>query len=328
MIKLYLFNLDLKNNLSLSEEPPNNDAFEKYMETEKCYLINKEWMSEYKKYYLYDELYNHLIKEEIKQKLNINDKNRKYFSNININKIYDEILDNSDFLKKFFNKEPKMIDEKLIEVKEKILGKKNNKEIKYYDEFVLVNSDINKIIINKYKKANECHDFFINFGKSIISLNNNKICQILIGSLNLINDECNFIPDSLIDFEDNKELKFHLEKLKNINLQIFKEQIKRGNYKIFDKDNTREVGTLYNLDKMENEIHIVDNKEEEKITKYLIELYFAFDNLNFIIKDSSKKLSSEKEYYLVNKELRNYFNKCYNYDQIIKLINKYEKMKE
>ena len=325
MIKLYLFNLDLKNNLSLSEEPPKNDAFEKYMETEKCYLINKEWMSEYKKYYLYDELYNHLIKEEIKQKLNINDKNRKYFSNININKIYDEILDNSDFLKKFFNKEPKMIDEKLIEVKEKILGKKNNKEIKYYDEFVLVNSDINKIIINKYKKANECHDFFINFGKSIISLNNNKICQILIGSLNLINDECNFIPDSLIDFEDNKELKFHFEKLKNINLQIFKEQIKNGNYKIFDKDNTREVGTLYNLDKMENEIHIVDNKEEEKITKYLIELYFAFDNLNFIIKDSSKKLSSEKEYYLVNKELRNYFNKCYNYDQIIKLINKYEK---
>ena len=183
MIKLFLFNLDLKNSLSLSDENIKNEHYEKFIETEKCYLINNEWMSEYKKYYLYDELYNYLIKEEIKQKLNIYDKSKKHYNNINMNKIYYEILENPDFLKKIYNKEPKIIDENLIEIKEKIIENKNNKRIKYHDEFVLVNSDIYHLIINKYEKTNECHDYIINFGKVIISFDNSKLCQILIGSL-------------------------------------------------------------------------------------------------------------------------------------------------
>ena len=290
-------------------------------------MINKEWMSEYKKYYLYDELYNYLTKEEIKQKLNINDKNRKYYNNINMNKIYDEIIDNSDFLKKIYNKEPRIIDEKLIEIKEKIIGKKNNKEIKFYNEFVLVNSDIYKLIINKYKKDNECHDFIINCGKIIISLDNSKMCQILIGLLNIINDECDFIPDSLIDFEDNKEMKFHFEKLKNINLQIFIEQIKKNNYKLLDKDNIREIGIFYNLGKINNEIKMEQNKDDKEI-KYLIKLFFAFDKLNYIIKEASKKLSSQQKYYLIYKEFKAYLNKCYDYDKIAEIINNNEKNKD
>ena len=151
--------------------------------------------------------------------------------------------------------------------------------------------------------------------------------QILIGLLNIKNDECNFIPESLIDFEDNKELKIHFEKLKNINLQIFIEQIKKNNYKLLDKDNIREIGIFYNLGKINNEIKMEQNKDDKEI-KYLIKLFFAFDKLNYIIKEASKKLSSQQKYYLIYKEFKAYLNKCYDYDKIAEIINNNEKNKD
>ena len=51
IIKIYLFNLDLQNSISLSIEHASSSNYEKYTQREKCYLVNKEWMSEYKNYY-------------------------------------------------------------------------------------------------------------------------------------------------------------------------------------------------------------------------------------------------------------------------------------
>ena len=96
-----------------------NEQFEKFNKKEKCYLINKEWMWVYKKNYLYDELYNYLEKEEIKQKLEIHKESKNYFNNIKVDKIYDEIRNNSDFFKKYYSIEPLSIDEKLMKLKEK-----------------------------------------------------------------------------------------------------------------------------------------------------------------------------------------------------------------
>ena len=56
LIKIYLFNLDLKNGIFLTQANADSKNYEKYIKTEKCYLINTEWLDEFKKYYLYDEL--------------------------------------------------------------------------------------------------------------------------------------------------------------------------------------------------------------------------------------------------------------------------------
>ena len=114
LIKIYLFNLDLQNCIFLTQAHADSNHHEKYIKTEKCYLINKEWMDEFKKYYLYDELYNYLNKKEIKKKLEIdNDKrsiNKNNYNEINANKIFVEIKNNADFFKKYYEKEHKLID--------------------------------------------------------------------------------------------------------------------------------------------------------------------------------------------------------------------------
>ena len=46
----------------------------------------------------------------------------------------------------------------------------------------------------------------INGGKIILLINENKIYKILIGKLNEINDECNVIPEILINFYNNTDL--------------------------------------------------------------------------------------------------------------------------
>ena len=111
----------------------------------------------------------------------------------------------------------------------------------------------------------------------------------------------------------------------------------------------KKIGEIYYLDENKDknpEIIISSNKENclknytdknpeivissnnEDCLKNLIELYYVFDNFNSLIKDESKILKSQENYYLINKEWTNYLNKCYNYDQISQTINNCEKNKD
>ena len=319
IIKIYLFNLDLKRNIDISMKYAGEKDYHKFIYNDKCYLINKEWMSEYKKYYLYDDLYNYLRTK----KIDIHHYNKKSYNEteINVQLIYDEIKNNADFFKKYYNKEPITIDKKLLELKEIDSGRKNkkNKEIKYYNDFVLINSELKKlIIVNKYKKTIAENDYVINTGKIIISLEYYPKYQILIGSLNSINNENNFVHLAFIQFEDPNELKSLYSKLMYTDHRSFIEKINKNNNKIYDKTKTREVGELF----------ILTEDKDDDITKYLIELFFAFDNLNFCIKAPNKNISTKEKYYLINKELINYLNKSYSYEQIINLIISNEKNKD
>ena len=62
VIKIYLFNLDLKKYVDYSLSHAGYTNYSKYIQKGKCYIINKEWMSEYKKYYLYEELQKYINK--------------------------------------------------------------------------------------------------------------------------------------------------------------------------------------------------------------------------------------------------------------------------
>ena len=245
----------MKKNVSNSMDHAGSDNYEKYISNEKCYLINKEWILEYRKYYLYDELYNYLENEETKKKLKINLKNSKSYTEINVQKIYDEIKQNANFFKKYYNKEIKIIDESLIKINEVNLGRINNKEIKYNNEFIIISQDLcHLLIINKYKKTIPENEFIINMGKIIIFFNNHSMHQILIGSLNIMNNEGNILPLAFINFINNYDLKNHYEKLKQIDFQTFIKQIKNDNNKLYD-EYQNEIGELYYLDENNNEMY-------------------------------------------------------------------------
>ena len=97
-----------------------------------------------------------------------------------MNKIFEEIKNNADFFKNYYKKEHKLIDEKLLEPKLTELFDENNKKIRYYNEFVLINSDLkNSIIVNKYKKTFGDYEFIINMGMIILLLNYHPFCQLL-----------------------------------------------------------------------------------------------------------------------------------------------------
>ena len=321
IIKLYLFNLDLKKNLLISMDHSDSDNYENYIKVDKCYLVNKEFILQYRKYYLYDELYNYLEKEEIKKKLQIQDKYKSSYNEVNIKLIYEDIKENANFFKKYCNIEIKVFDEKLIDIDEIILIYENNKEIKYYVEFALINSDLEQSLNKKYNKNISENEYIINMGKIII-LNSCKIYQILIGTLDIMNNLCTIVPLAIINFDNEDGLYFHYEILKSIDFQTYIKQIKKDNNKLYDQYHNNEIGEFYSLSEYNKEIN--DKKNQNDIVKKIIELYFNLNNFDFNIRDANKTISSQEKYYLINKEWINYLKKCYDYEQIIQIINKNE----
>ena len=324
IIKIYLFNLDLQKNFNSSMDHAGSDNYKNYIKADKCYLINKEWMDEYKKYYLYDELYNYLEKDEIKKKIEIHHYNGKSYneSATNIEAIFNEIKNNADFFKKYYNKSPKSIDSTLLDTKPINSGNKNNKNefIFYYDNFVMIDMELKRaIIIKKYKKSIGNVEYIINMGKIIILLNNHPMNLLLIGSINITKGECNFIATAFIYFDDANELQKNYNILKSCDYNSFIKQLKKDKNKIFDKNHLREVGSFYSLQN-EEEIKENNDKKKDNIIKYIVELYLAIDNFYFHIKDKSKALISQENYYLINKVWLEYLNKCYNFDQINNVI--------
>ena len=314
IIKIYLFNLDLKNKISLSMNYAGNDNYNSYIKTEDCYMINKEWMDEYKEYYLYNELSTYLNKEEIKKRIKPHYKGKNCYNELeeNVIRIYDEIKDDEDLFKKYYNLSYKLIDANKLILKEKNLGKKdkNNKEIKYYDEFALINSELkSKLIINKYKKIEGESKFIINMATTIIFLDYYPLYQILICALD--EEKFTFKTLAFIQLENSQELNYQKSLLKSSDFKEFQQKIIKNNNKIYNAEHTREVGELYN----------VNETPKKDIIENLIELYLAFDNLNFYIKELDKTILSKENYYLINKEWINYLNSCYGYDQINNIIN-------
>ena len=261
LIRIYLFNLVLKINIDLSNNHVEGKSDSKNIFTEECYLINKDWSSEYKKYYLYNELYEYLNDKNIKDKLDLN--STKSYDDTEIEKIYEEIKNNANFFKEYYTKEVKIIEEKLIEPNELNIEEPNCRKIKYYGGFTLINSDLkNQLFDNKYKKNLIKCEYIINLGKILIEFS--SLNHILISSLNidLKNNEMNIMPSQLIYFEDSNELKSYYEKFKQIQFKNIMDELKKEINKIYDKVHSKQILALYNIDKKG-----LEQKENNKMNK-------------------------------------------------------------
>ena len=321
IIKIYLFNLDLKNNIDLSINNAGRSNSENYSKTFSCQLINKTFLDQFKKYYLYEELFNYLKDDNVKKKLNIFYEKKQNSEEI-VQKIFNEIKDNSNFFNRYYSMKLYDLDEKLTKPEEKILEinddnfKKNT--IKYYDNFSIINSDISHLMFKNKKTIIEKEkEFIINIGKIIIQLNYYPMNQLLMCYLD---DNFNVINSELVYFGDNTfYISFNFEKLKKKSVNEYLKEIRKNKCKILENNKTKEIGLLYSFNNNEN-----NNKNEDDntndIIQNLIKLFFNIDKFNFQIKDDNIKISYRNNYYLINKEWMNYLNKCYNFDKISNII--------
>lgn len=257
LIQLFLFNTELKNKLIKSK---NNN---KYIISDKCYLINGQWLSKYKYYYLYDKLFEYLNQNKNIQNLIISkiDKGNLYNEN-NCNYIFNNIEKNTKLIELYYQKEIKdhsklfELEENFMEVDKKYIVK-GKEVIFYYNDFIVVNKEIYyKLIIDKYKNVKNCHterDYIINSGKILIKIDTDSMYQIMIGELtnidkiNNINDEYEINQILFINFIDEYEVNVNYKNFLNTNFDNYLPFIKYNNYKIYNENLSKELGEGYPL---------------------------------------------------------------------------------
>ena len=288
IIKIYLFNYDLKKNILSIKNILRN----------KCYIINKDWISTYKKYYLYDELSNYLNYNNYIEKLNLQkDEKGNIYNEKNTSFIYNDIKEKSNFFNIYHQKDNKLIDKNLLELKKQRI---ENKDIYFNNDFIIINKELyNKLINNKYKNiAQKERVYIINNGKLIIKFEDSPIYQILIGNLNTINDECNIIPYLLLNFKSELNLIENFNILSSSFFNDYLNVLKYNNYKIIS--DIKEVGEafLLKVKKNVNESKVNNNNLELKIIHNCSLNY----NQEYKIKENRQ---SENHILLENLELNN-----------------------
>ena len=254
------------------------------------YLINKDFFSEYKKIFKYKEISEFL--KEINNALNYDEIFKKYqnfYSTLikrEINEIYKLFKNNDSLIPK--------------------LNKLNSKNIKYYDNFEIIDKPIFEPIIKLAKFYNE--SIIINDEIKISSVSFSKDGKIiiehqifkcfLIGYFNNdndndINDEFNI--ETIISFESINDI----SKLDEIN------------------------------DLKENKVEKIHLLKIKKFLKILIEFFINNQkmkiNMGKKIEDYKEiKDIKEKDYYLVNKNWINKFKNIFSLDEyLMSLLVKY-----
>ena len=314
---------------------------------EKVYLINNSSIENYKSFFEYKELENHLDKIEIKSDI------------YNTSKFIENIILNlpDDYIKKL--KEYNKI-EKLNYEYNNI--KIDNKEISFLFNFQIINSPIKDKLISLFKydltedAFKRCSLFFIGNEKIFLKFDNNNIDKDLIG---YINDENIFCVEYILDYAINN---ISFTNLQHFLLQLFESDNKNENIKIFDSNNSNlEIGFCYknnsklennpeleqnnilkNLNEKENQINnqlkdsVPNPIEKKKFSKYkkLMEIIILIyknnrDTKEFIEKSlipinntETEKNITYLEGFFIQKEFIDNLKEIYNYEIISKCIEK------
>ena len=292
---LFLFNEEIKAQL--------NDTSNKVFQG-KLYLINEKWFSEFKKVYLYEDIYQSMF-----SKSNIFIYNR----NITIKALYD------NFANKIFKnhidtnnqKFPLLLNDN-ENLKFKFQIETKTQEAILSNQYSLINEDILGKIISPEFNKNEISicDYYIDNKKVIIKYNKKNI---IIGEINFINNSNLFFPEIILDYKSELKMNGHFTLLKTYTNDIkCLLNLKGINGEIIKEINSNNIlGKAYflkntNLEKI--------NRENDNYIKILFNLYMNYKYIDYKI---SKKLNQEEfeTYYIVNKNYINKLKEIFKYKQ-------------
>ena len=245
IITYYLFTENLKQHIyssSLASE---------------CYLIDENWMNNFTKLMLYNE-----VIQQIKNILNIETDVR------NVEKIYEKF--EKKFLEKIQQNEGQIFEEinkinfSIAKENDVFVSGNINNIVNYnHSKFYIIDEETFKYMnINFDKKLNNLKkkDYLINEQKILIKISPQKIKkhEILICSLDLIN--YSIIPELLLKYENELLMANDFDYLKKFVYTKFKEErIFTNNNELINKNNKEKLGKIYNL-KATNLLEQINNK--------------------------------------------------------------------
>ena len=332
LIKYHQFKLDFINKIEKSKKD-NNESNNLSLD---IYLVNENWMSKIKNFYEYENL------TEIIEK-------NKDISIMNIENILREL----NILEKYRDKEKNKISELKSIKREKnepnyeIKNIASDKDISYPKDFEIINEEIFiNIIENNDNLKGIKYPCIINSGKIIIRYEKKEksIYILIIGNIDANN--CKFIPELILNYNDNNRLNYHFEKLLKEKYEIFINECSSEDKKDLFADKNQDnilFGSILmlnpnnNINKqiinyheqknpMSNNENIIKILNQNKIRhiKFLLSLNFLYERLDYQINDSLEEKTYQHKYYLIKNEIINKYKELYLYDELLKNLKKPE----
>lgn len=206
VILLYAFEQEMKKKINNLKYTENN--FQNY------YLISKEWINEFKKFYHYEEISN-----MIQRKAGLKDlvKNGYYEAKKNMNLILNKIKFNKINLKSNF---PQMLKQNNTFLTEKAQIQINGKDIYYWRNFEIVSGELKDLL-----SKSELHDYFFQNASDVKCLISSG--KVIIDVSEDSNDDGNVLEIGVISnddmlFNDEFIFTYNNESAKDENLNYFK----------------------------------------------------------------------------------------------------------
>jgi len=339
LIEYYFFIEKLKENITLGNT------------SKECYIITKNYINEFQKFYLYDDLV-----QEIQILLSYNN-----IKNNNTNK--EEIIFNNlnnEYLKKIKQNEDKY-PKNILDNKETAQVKfKTEENIKYPDSFEIINKNIYENI--KIRKDNKIFDFgkkeyLINEGKIILKLDypNLIIYEIIIGKID--KNYNTFNSNYLYKYREQKRMNTHynyltektLTQFKQDNIsKIYKSKLIEGSKISNYKD--EEIGRIYELNKKyekqnnnnpkqhtpKEKNQNIKKEPEKKLElnqqiisniKFLSGFYLFYEDIKNQTKQSNSSYKQYEKGYMINEKLFKLYSKNFDYNKLKDILNNDNKIK-
>ena len=308
----------LKTFILLSLLKSKKKKYHKANNSEKVFLMNKEWLLKFK----YDEI-NKIIEEneKLKNYLIKEDTSNLSFDSIHMNDIislldYDSLLSIDDSISKLQNTyiSPCQAKTELLKL--------GNNNIFIYTNFVMINEEISQMFIQNFDSFKcEYNTYLSHMDGDIIIINKYLQNSILFGKIDSM--DYSFDIKFIIDFKNNDLLKKELEVLMKNKINEYiknKTLINESDLNIispiFDNDNIVGYCLKYNINKQyPNNNNIYFNYDN--LLK-AIKLYFYYQEFSRKIQEVK---SEAKEYYLINNNLMSEIKINFKYKQIKEILD-------
>ena len=261
----------------------------------KYYLININWLNEFKKIYLYNNLINELTKNS-----NINNEINKLVNNMNIDitekKLYWIIKNLPSNINSYYNKNNfPFINNISFEPNNDLYQFERNNKLGYFNNFEIISEQMyNRLFCSQSNdiRLSKLKDSYINciFYEGIIMLELSKYvsgleCYVIENGY--INNNNIFIPSYILTYKDGNKFMDHLRYIKQtIGIKNFYSSLRFNNgcsLPLFDSKNYQ-IGTIYNLNikfKDMNPATNFNNKNHQKFFQ-MIPFNNNFQNQNII----------------------------------------------